>query len=204
MNPIDRTIDSYRKNFLKYAESTVTEPNGAHKAWIDHFIGLLSHMPGDPRLLEIGSATGRDARYFRSKGVNVICSDVVPEALKKLRKDGFRAEYYDFRYRVPDSLHFFDAIYANAVLVHAPREILQRALYNFNQVLNEPHGLVALSFKNGSGEETSTHKLDAPRYFQYYTVADIKEHMTKALFDIVYLDYAENKKWILCIAKTIM
>lgn len=60
--------------------------SGEFKVWQDSF---LSRIPQGGSILEIGSASGRDARYFAEKGYKVVCTDIVPQALEKLSEDVF-------------------------------------------------------------------------------------------------------------------
>ncbi len=201
MDKIEITIDSYRKRFQKYIDGTPNEVTGEFKEWIDHFISLLLK---NSQIMEIGSATGRDARYFRKNGIEVLCTDVIQEAIQQLAKEGFRTAHFDFRYKLSDELPFFDGIFANAVLPHAPKEMLPEVLANLNRAIKNPGGLIAVSFKNGIGKIVSNEKLDAPKFYQYYSKQEIWECMEKSLFEVVYLKYAEKRKWILCIAKTML
>lgn len=87
----DLTIQTYRENFDKYVARTAIEPAGEFKDWLDLFSSLIT-IGG--RVLEIGSATGRDARYLASRSFNVTCTDVIPEALQQLSEQGFETAEY--------------------------------------------------------------------------------------------------------------
>ncbi len=82
-NPSNQTIQTYRENFVKYLERTHGETLGEFKEWLDSF---ASHIPREGAIFEIGSASGRDARYLATQGFTVLCTDVVPEALQIFSK----------------------------------------------------------------------------------------------------------------------
>ena len=70
----DITVETYRQTFDKYVERTPDESLGEFSEWLACFV---SHIPAGGAILEIGSASGSDARYFASKGLKVICTDVI-------------------------------------------------------------------------------------------------------------------------------
>lgn len=189
----DVTIKTYRDNFKKYTDNTPNEVSGDFKHWIDYFI---SHLPKNASVLELGSATGRDARYFASKGLAVTCTDIIPEALEKLSSEGFETSEYDFRNEPSESWHdCFDGVFANAVLLHAPDEILWKSLANIFKIL-KTGGAAGISFKNGDGQEISNEKMDAPRYFKYHRENEIIKLLSTFPFEIAKVEQSENEKWI--------
>jgi SAM-dependent methyltransferase len=192
-NPSDKTIETYRLHFNRYVERTPTEVSGELKEFLDDFISLL---PAGGNILEIGSAQGRDARYFAQKGFKVVCTDVIPEALQKLSDEGFETAEFDFRDQPKSEwTNKFDGFFANAVLLHAPPEVLENALTNIATILKN-EGVAAFSLKTGEGEEITTEKMDAPRYFHYHTEPEIRNVIKKLPFEIVSLAHNVEGKWL--------
>ena len=197
-NRSDTTIETYRQNFGKYIARTPSEPSGEFKEWMDSF---ASYIPRNGLILEIGSASGRDARYFAGKGFRVVCTDIIPEALQRLSDEGFETAEFDFRDELkPEWAGKFDGFFANAVLLHAPPDVFENALRNIAIVLKES-GVVAFSLKTGEGEEITFEKMDAPRYFRYYTESEIREVLSKLPFEIMSLSHADQEKWLHIIMK---
>jgi SAM-dependent methyltransferase len=146
----DLTIQTYRENFEKYADKTAIEPSGELKKWLDLFASLL---PNEGKVFEIGSATGRDARYLAANGFHVTCADVIPEALQRLSEQGFETVEYDFRDDLnPEWIDKFEGVLANASLLHATQPIFENALKNIALML-KLDGVFAFSLKTGEGEE---------------------------------------------------
>lgn len=194
----DQTIETYRQYFDKYVEQTPDKSLGEFREWLDSF---ASHIPKEGVILEIGSASGRDARHFASKGFKVICTDVIPEALQKLSDEGFETAEFDFRSEPkPEWVNKFDGFFANAVLLHAPPNVFENALRNIALVLKE-NGVAAFSLKTGYGEDISLEKLEAPRYFRYHTEPEIREILGRLPFDIIRVAYAEKEKWLHVVMK---
>lgn len=142
INPSDQTIETYRTNFDKYVARTGTEPRGEFKELLDSF---ASYLPDSGSIFEIGSASGRDARYLAEKGFGVLCTDVIPEALTRLSEQGFETEEYDFR-SDPNAewIGNFDGVFANASLLHAPQDIFENALKNIALMLKQTESLPSL------------------------------------------------------------
>ncbi|MEA5454914.1 hypothetical protein SPF06_09300 [Sinomonas sp. JGH33] len=61
----------------------------------------------------------------------------------------------------------YDAVFANAVLLHVERGRLERVLRVAAHAVNEG-GILAATFKKGDGEGWSDRKLEGPRYFTYW------------------------------------
>lgn len=189
----DLTIQTYRENFDKYVARTGTEPRGEFKELLDFFASCLPAMGS---IFEIGSASGRDARYLASMGFNVTCTDVIPEALQRLSAEGFETAEFDFRNDPMDEwIGNFDGVFANASLLHAPQPIFENALKNIALMLR-PGGVFAFSLKTGEGEEITTEKMDAPRYFNYHSEPEIRKILTSLSFEILSFSHAEEGKWL--------
>ncbi len=197
-NLSDETIETYRNNFDRYVARTGTEPRGEFKELLDSF---ASFLPDLGSIFEIGSASGRDARYLAAKGFRVVCTDVIPEALNRLSGQGFITAEYDFRDDPnPEWIGGFDGIFANASLLHAPQDVFENALKNIALMLRQD-GVFAFSLKAGEGEEITLEKMDAPRYFRYHSEPEIREIMTSLSFEILSLSHAEQGKWLHVIAR---
>ena len=197
-NPSEKTIETYRQNFDTYVERTPAETSGEIKEWMDSF---ASHVPQNGTILEIGSASGRDARYLKNKGFKVVCTDIIPQALQKLSDEGFETAEFDFRNKPkPEWDGRFDGFFANAVLLHAPQNVFEHALINISFTLKK-NGVAAFSLKTGEGEEISSEKMDAPRYFRYHTEAEIRDIVSKLPFEIINISHADQGKWLHVIMK---
>ncbi len=198
----DMTVRSYQEHFQEYVANTPQEfSDPEFKNWIDSFVDAL---PQGARILELGSASGRDARYVRSKGIDVLCTDVIPEALEALEHDGFKTARYDFRDPFPKEwLGAFDGLFANAVLLHAPEDIFQRILKDMRSVVKK-NGIIGFSLLNGTNEEVTTRRISAPRYFNYHTLEELEKMLPTFGYEILWLRHAENMKWIQVIIRNML
>lgn len=188
-----QTIDAYRKNFDKYVERSPQDIGEDFKVWVDAFV---AELPRSGKIFEVGSAFGRDARYFADKGFSVLCTDIVPQALESLSRKGFATAYYDFRDEPKKEwVGEFDGFFANVVFVHASQPVFEQALWNVLKIL-KPGGVCAFSMKAGQGEIVSLEKLDAPRFFKYYSLAELKGILDAYPLEIVSIETMGEGRWL--------
>ena len=172
----ERTLVSYGLGVDAYIRGTNPEVAGPVREWIDE---ALRGLPANARILEIGSAFGRDAAYMRSLGFAVECSDAVPEFVDMLQEKGFDARLLNI---LSDEIgDGYDLILANAVFHHFPRSELGGILVRMRHAL-APDGRLAFTVKSGDGEEWSSEKIGSPRYFCYWRAAEVDSLLGDAGF----------------------
>jgi SAM-dependent methyltransferase len=157
-----QTLDSYEQRVPEYLAGTSHLLSGPEKDWID---AVLNRLPRNAKVLEIGSGPGRDAIYIRKQGYAVICTDAAPAFVSHLRGLSLEAQFLNVLVDpVPSG---YALILANSVLLHFNREQLATVLMKVANAL-ETGAQFAFSLKRGDGEEWSSHKLNAPRFFCYW------------------------------------
>lgn len=196
----DRTLQSYGARVQAYIDGTAPVAGGEAKTWID---SLLADLPPAASVFELGAAFGRDADYIRSRGFAIECADAVPGFVEVLRARGFAArllnvltDEFDGRY---------DLIFANAVLLHFTVDEFALVLAKLRGAL-APGGRLGFSLKRGRGEEWSSAKIDAPRFFRYWEREDLPSFLRGAGFaswDIVAARTARaHADWLFVTART--
>ena len=170
------TLQSYEARVQEYIDGTSQTVAGAAKDWID--AALIGLAPG-ARIVELGSAFGRDAAYIISKGFEVECTDAVAGFVSQLQAKGFNARLYN---ALTDELgDGYDLIFANAVLLHFNRAefalVLKRLLHSLRS-----GGRLAFSLKRGRGEAWSAAKIGAPRFFCYWEQDELEPILGSAGF----------------------
>ena len=161
-NENNRTIQSYEARSSEYLAGTVQEVVGPMKEWFDH---SLEGLPFDAKIFEIGSGTGRDAEYLQSQGYAVHCSDATQSFVDILSAKGLSVRSLNI---ITDSIEGnYDAIIANAVLLHFTDEETQLVLHKVLNALNDS-GRFAFSVKVGEGDAWTDGKIGLPRYFNFW------------------------------------
>lgn len=197
MNENLETIQAYEGHVQEYISGTYQEIDGDMKIWMDH---LAEQVQPTSRILEIGSANGRDAAYLQSKGLTVECTDGTQAFVDLLQEQGFAARKLDL---INDPIEGrYDMVMANAVLLHFTREQTQAALQKVHAALNED-GMFAFTLKEGDGEEWSEAKLGVPRYFCYWRQPAIEALVRESGFsDVQVLKGAtRNAQWLQIVAR---
>lgn len=184
------TLATYERGVLDYASRTKSEVTDEIKRYLD---SILEHVPKTAAILEIGSATGRDADYIESLGYKIDRSDVVDGFIELQQKAGHAVHKFNV---LTDSLpNTYDLIIASAVFLHFTEEQFVVALENVRNHLNE-NGMFVLSVKEGVGEEYSTHKMHAKRYFRYWQEDELREKLIANNFTVEKIALFENDKWL--------
>ncbi len=163
------TIQSYEAHIKEYINGTPQDVSGVFKEWLDE---ALSRLPKDARILEFGSAFGRDAAYLQNLGYKVQCTDAAQAFVDLLKQKGFDAKLLN---AITDDIGGpYDFVLAKAVLLHFTRDETKQVLQKvFNALVAK--GTFAFTLKQGEGEKWSEDKLGAPRYFCFWAEDQIRQ-----------------------------
>ncbi len=169
------TIEAYDRDAVAYAARTVAMPDAVRADMED----LAARLGSGAQVLEIGSGGGRDALMMEELGLAVRRTDVTPGFVDLLRGQGHACDLLDplvGDLGAPDGPYDFpyDAVWANASLLHVDRRDLSTVLSRLADV-TRPGGLLRASFKEGDGEGWSTHgTISGPRHFTYWRGPDLE------------------------------
>lgn len=195
-NSNQRTIESYEAHIQEYVDGTPHDVAGYVKELLDE---ALSDLPKTARILEIGSAFGRDAAYVQELGYTVECTDATLAFVDLLKQTGFDARQLN---AITDELEGpYDLVIANAVLLHFTRDETKQVLRKIFDALSSS-GRFAFTLKQGKGEQWSENKLGAPRYFCYWTAEQILEVVEGTGFTKVEISEDEGARdiWLQIVA----
>lgn len=170
------TLRSYEAHVQDYIDGTSQTVAGASKDWLD---AALAGLPAEARILELGSAFGRDAAYIASRGFALDCTDAVEGFVARLRQQGFAARRFNALTDELDDL--YDLIVANAVMLHFNGGEFIFVLRKLRRALKRG-GRFAFTLKQGDGEAWSTEKIGAPRFFRYWRKAELEPLLRDAGF----------------------
>ncbi|HEX3917901.1 MAG TPA: class I SAM-dependent methyltransferase [Caulobacteraceae bacterium] len=174
-------------------------PQAAHSPRLERFLDALA--PG-AAILELGCGGGRDAEAMLRRGFDVTPTDGSPglaaQAEARLGRPVRLLRFEDL-----DADAAYDAVWANACLLHAPFEALPGILARIRRAL-KPGGRCFASFKAGEGPDRDA----LGRYYNFPTEASLRaaydaagpwtgfeiEHGRGGGFDGVERD------WLMCLA----
>lgn len=179
----EETLEVYQETVDLYLRSTPTEVDKHLESWLT---GMVTGLPADAHIFEIGSGGGRDALYLQSLGYTVQCSDAIPGFVEALQKVGLNAVLFNaLTDEYPAGL--FDLVFADAVLLHFTVKEFRYVIRKVYGTLNKD-GRFAFTMKVGEGNEWSNAKLNAPRFFQYWRSGSLKTILDEAGFQVDELD----------------
>jgi SAM-dependent methyltransferase len=162
---------------------------------------LAALLPAGSRVLEIGSAGGRDAEALEAAGLVVRRTDITPGFVRMLEQSGHRADVVD---PLTDDLSDpaapgtpYDAVWASASLLHVDRDDLPVVLRRLAEA-TRPGGLLHLSLKEGEGEGWSTHgDVGAPRRFTYWHEDALRDVLTRTGWSVEHVARHEaDEHWL--------
>jgi len=197
-------MDNYQKNIETYKKLGKQYADNLKKfdlLWADEFMKIL---PKVARILDIGCAGGRDSRKFSDFGLEVIGIDAVDVFISEAKRFVPKAKFYEMDLQDLDfPENYFDAIWANAVLLHFPRKNAPAILKGFKKVLKKG-GKIHISVKYGRGEKWVIDKLSGghKRFFSYFTKKEMENYIKFAGFKIILSkinddpDGRKELKWI--------
>ena len=148
------TLQFYRQNAEAYARREIS----SRHARMTRFLAQLA--PG-AKILELGCGAGGDSAEMLARGFDVRATDGSPElagiAAKRLGRPVETLLFADI-----DEVEAYDAVWANACLLHVPREQLANVLMLIRRAL-KPGGYFYASYKEGDADGRDT----LNRYYNY-------------------------------------
>jgi SAM-dependent methyltransferase len=150
----EATLRFYASNAEAYARRKIT----SRQVRLGRFLALLS--PG-AAILELGCGAGFDTAEMLAQGFDVSATDGSPEmaaeASRRLGRPVGTLLFHDL-----DAVEAYDGVWANACLLHVPRNELAHVLTLIWRAL-KPGGAFYASFKTGDTEGRDT----LNRYYNY-------------------------------------
>lgn len=186
------TLATYQDHFDNYIAKTPQETTGTQKVWIE---SLLSQIDSDTSILEIGSAFGRDAEFIQGAGFhNLTLTDAFDAAVEELNNRGFNATKLNILTDQPEKN--YGLIFASAVFLHFTPYELGDVLQKLKNHLDKD-GILSFSVKQGDGEEWTSEKMEALRYFCYWQLDSLRELVEANGYDIIAIENIDDsQKWI--------
>ncbi|MHB9880926.1 class I SAM-dependent methyltransferase [Pacificimonas sp. ICDLI1SI03] len=156
------TLDFYEIEAPVY----VASGRGGISRWLD---GFMRALPAGARVLELGCGGGRDAEAMAARGFDVYPTDGTP-AIAARAEARLKRPVRVMRFDELTARAAYDAVWANASLLHVPRSALPGVLGRVLAAL-KPGGLHFANYKGGG-----TAGRDAlGRYFNYLGRSDLIE-----------------------------
>ena len=174
---MNKTIDYYNQNADAFASGTIdvqfTEVQ-------DKF---LSYLPSGAHILDFGCGSGRDTRYFLSKGFQVEATDGSEELCKIAGKTA-GIPVKQMLFSELDAVEKYEGIWACSSILHLPKDELKGVMGKMIRAIKDG-GYIYTSFKYGEFEGYRN-----GRYFTDFT----EERFAEFLRDFPQLKITEE--WV--------
>ena len=128
-----------------------------------HLDGFLDRLEPGARILELGCGGGRDAAHMVSRGFDVDPTDGTAAMVRKAR-ERWNLPAREMRFDELEAEAEYDAVWAHASLLHAPRETLADIFQRIHRALRSG-GWFFANFKAGEAEGRD-------RFERYYNFLD--------------------------------
>lgn len=141
-------------------------------------------LPGK-MVLDVGSGPGTHALYFNQAGLDVTCVDISETMLRKCETKGLKTLLVDLQ-----EMHFpdrtIDGIWAFSSIIHIRKNSLPAVVRKWNRMLRT-NGVIFIAVKEGAKEgfETKAETPDAPRWYSYFTDAEVRD-IFSPYFEVVF------------------
>ena len=182
-----------------HAKQYIARTSNIRSQLVDDLIGLVPHGSS---VLELGSGPGRDAAALEEAGLVVTRTDGAASFVRLFRSRGLEARTLDVT--ADDFGGPFDAVFANAVLLHVARTRL-RSVMAVARRATRVDGVLVASFKKGDGDEWSERKLDVPGHFTYWQEEELRRVVMAAGWTPLRIEGSTQptsvEKWITVIAQ---
>lgn len=184
--PTDVTLATYEAGIEAYVAGSPIAVGPVVAELLD---ALVENLPGG-HVLELGSGPGREAEYLEQRGLTVDRTDATLAFVERLRHAGHEARLLDVRSGALGGP--YDAMLANAVLLHLARDDMELALEACHAA-TRAGGMLALTLKEGDGEAWSDAKLGAPRWFVYWRPQPLRDALERAGWTVVRLEQVQGR-----------
>ena len=196
-DPFKQTIQIYNQLGRKYIKDTF-------KSFPVERSQFIKLTPKGAKILDVGSAGGRDAKEFVRKGFDTTGIDISPVFIKEAKKLVPKAKFIKMDVRkITFPKNSFDAIWANAVLLHVDKKDLPIILKKFFQML-KPGGVLHVGVKLGRSKKVIKERLSGgqSRLFTLFQKEELKSMFKDAKFKVIYSAISKDElkrkdvKWV--------
>ena len=177
MKKVDDTLNYYNSKAKDFVSGTV---DVTFTEMQDTF---LEFIPAGGKILDFGSGSGRDTKYFLSKGYKVDATDG-SEELCKIASEYTGIQVKQMLFEELDEVEAYDGVWACASILHAEKKQLPNIMKKI-ATATKKGGTVYTSFKYGDFEGVRN-----GRFFTYLTEESFEELLRKVP------ELAIEKLWI--------
>ena len=151
-------------------------------------------------ILDAGCGSGRDSLYFLNSGYNVTSIDASEKMINEAKKRNRDGNFFVKEFQNISWINQFDAIWANASLLHMDDENIKISLEKFFSALKKD-GLLFFTMKEGNEQ-----KYIDERFYNFVSIQKMTEILKTIGYTILISQENDDlngkeQKWITFLAK---
>jgi len=157
-------------------------------------------------ILDVGSGSGRDSKFFFDKGFEVKSIDLSEKMINFSSNYCKDVDFIKMDFNKLDFEDgFFDGLWVSSSIVHVKKENIENVIKEFYRVL-KIGGVIFISFKPGNKEEfvKEDYLLGEGRFFAFYFLDELRKLLILSGFEIIKHNTLElNSNWNVIFARKI-
>jgi ubiquinone/menaquinone biosynthesis C-methylase UbiE len=174
-----RTRRSYDRIAARFLENT--RDRSVISFWLERF---AESVGSGATVLDLGAGPGCDSAELRRRGLRAISLDLSLGMLRAGLQEFPGPRVQGDARQLPFRNGSLEGVWANASLLHLSSEEAAASVREARRVLGV-HGLLHVSVKSGAGAGWESERYGEPRWFQYWSGADLDALLTTAGFRVV-------------------
>lgn len=184
----EKTKKSYEETAQIFAD------NVAELAPLESIEKMMSFLPKqNPKIIDIGCGSGRDAGIFIKRGVEVVGIDYCSNLLNIAKANAPSAQFHlmDIE-EIQFPPNSFNGAWASASLLHIPKKKFPNVLKNIHYILKD-NGIFYLTLKKGEGEileKDIRYAGHHEKFWSYFGEDELKNYLLN-LFNIIEFVYVK-------------
>lgn len=186
--------------------------HAADKWWFEGTEKFASMLKPNSLVLDAGCGDGSKSKYLIQHGMRVYGIDIAEKFLEIAKQEAPTGEFEVLALEDADKLtKEFDAIFAQASLLHVAKKDILKTLMALNSKL-KPGGLFYIAVKEvREGQPEEEIKVDNDygytyeRFFSYYIVPELEGYFKQLGLEVVHkqMETTGRSNWIQMIAKKV-
>jgi ubiquinone/menaquinone biosynthesis C-methylase UbiE len=171
-------------------------------ATLPHLEGFVRELARGARVLDLGTGPGFDLAQLTARGLTAIGLDFSMGMLRAGAAECPGVRIQGDARRLPLATAAFDGVWAIASMLHLSAADAGRAIAEAWRVLDR-NGVLYVSVKAGSGTRTETDRYGLPRFFQYWSDAELDTELTARGFRVLRAttDVGDFDQWLTRLAR---
>ncbi len=186
---------------MRYYDKEATNWSASHGGddkdswWKDEMLKFNEYLPNG-KVIEIGSGVGKDAQALIGLGYDYLGTDASIGLIELAKQRNPSAQFVQkYAHELDPSVGEFDGFWASAVLLHIPRNEMEKSLLAISSILRN-EGVGFITMKEGEGERIDE---KTGRLFTYFKEDEFRDVLESTGFSVLEVGRRDTEKdnWLI-------